>query len=54
MAIAKLKNGKATGIDQINTELLRAEEVRTPTTLTNILQKIWEQEEAPIFWKIGL
>lgn len=54
MAIAKLRNGKATGIDQINTELLRAEEVRTPTTLTNILQKIWEQEEAPIFWKISL
>lgn len=37
MAITKLKNGKAADIDQIS-----AEEVRTLTILTNILQKIWE------------
>ncbi|XP_062611962.1 uncharacterized protein LOC134273760 [Saccostrea cucullata] len=53
-AIGKLKNGKAAGIDQINAELLKAEEYWTPTILTNILQNIWESEETPTFWRTGL
>ncbi|XP_062570395.1 uncharacterized protein LOC134232444 [Saccostrea cucullata] len=53
-AIKRLKNGKAAGIDQINAELLKAEEYWTPTILTNILQNIWESEETPTFWRTGL
>ncbi|XP_056020452.1 uncharacterized protein LOC130054512 [Ostrea edulis] len=53
-AITKLKNGKAAGIDQIHAELFKAEEYWTPTLLTNILQKIWESEKTPSFWKTGL
>lgn len=41
MAIAKLKNGKATDIDQISAELLQTEDVWATTILKNILQNIW-------------
>lgn len=54
MAIAKLNHGKAAGIDQTSAELLKTEEVWIPIILKNILQKIWESEEAPTFWKTGL
>lgn len=43
--IAKLKFAKASGNDQINTELLNAEEYWTPNISTNIRQKIRESEE---------
>lgn len=54
MAIAKLKNRKAADIGQISANLLKTEEVRTPIFLTNILQNIWESDEAPAFWKTCL
>lgn len=40
---------KINSIDQINAELLKAEEYLTPTILINILLKIWESEEPPTF-----
>lgn len=42
IATAKLQNGKATGIDQINAEFLKTKELWTLSILKNILQKIWE------------
>lgn len=54
MAIAKLTNRKAADIGQISANLLKTEEVRTPIFLTNILQNIWELDEAPAFWKTCL
>lgn len=54
LAIAKLKNRKAADIGQISANLLKTEEVRTPIFLTNILQNIWESDEAPAFWKTCL
>jgi len=53
-AIKTLKNGKAPGIDQIHAEMMKAEEHFTPRLLTDILQRIWESEEAPSVWKTGL
>ena len=54
LAIKKLKSGKAPGIDGIQAELLKAEEQKTPTLLTDILRKIWISETAPEEWKVGL
>ena len=53
-AIKALKNGKAPGMDQICTEMLKANEQITPILLTNILRDIWESEEVPLAWKTGL
>ena len=53
-AIKTLKNGKSPGCDQVQAEMLKAEEVVTPRVLTDILQNIWETETAPNQWKIGL
>ena len=54
-AISAPKKVKAAGIDQINAELLKAEEEHiTPIILTDILQKIWTTEEIPFFWSTGL
>lgn len=49
-AVAGLKKTDTAGIDQINTELLKAEEHLTPTNL----KKIWTTEEIPTFWSTGL
>ena len=54
LAIKKLKSGKAPGIDGVQVELLKAEENKTPTLLTNILRKVWISETAPDDWKVGL
>ena len=53
-AIASLKNGKAPGADQVNVELLKADENFTPELLTKILGNIWNSEELPACWKTGL
>ena len=53
-AIKLLKNGKAAGVDQVHSEMLKAEEIVTPRVLTGILQNIWETETPPSQWKTGL
>ncbi|XP_052261550.1 uncharacterized protein LOC127865671 [Dreissena polymorpha] len=52
-AIHKLKNGKASGDDGVCPEMLKAADTVTPQLLCQILQKIWESEEAPSDWKTG-
>ena len=52
-AIHKLKNGKAPGDDGVCPEMLKAEDTVTPQLLCQILQKIWDSEEAPSEWKTG-
>lgn len=54
MAIAKLKNGKATDIDQISAELFKTEDVWATTILKNILQNIWVAKGAQPFGKQDL
>ena len=53
-AIHKLKNGKAPGDDGVCPEMLKAEDTMTPQLLCQILQKIWDSEEAPSEWKTGI
>jgi hypothetical protein len=53
-SLKMLKNGKAPGADQITAELLKAEETITPAILYEVFKNIWESEEAPEEWKIGL
>lgn len=59
MAIAKLENGKAAGIDKISAELHKTEDVWT--LISHNLHKhftqdrvIWRSIHAPTFWKTGL
>ena len=49
-SIKALKEGKTPGIDQIYTEMLKADEQFTATLLTDMLRDIWESEfeEAPL------
>jgi hypothetical protein len=56
-AIAKLKNSKAAGPDNITAEAMKADTELAVTILTilyNLFSKIWEKEEVPAQWKEGL
>ncbi len=48
-AMRKLKNGKASGVDAITAELLKAD---TQTTI--MFKVIWDCEDVPKEWKQGI
>ena len=51
--IQKLKNGKAPGPDNIPPEALKADPSTTANAITDLLQKIWDDEEVPHEWRTG-
>ena len=53
-AIKSMKNGKAPGVDSVTAEMLKADPEETPRILTEIFTQIWNAEEAPEAWKMGL
>jgi hypothetical protein len=54
VAIRKLKNNKAAGMDNILAEYLKNGGEPMVTSLTNICNKVWKAEEVPEDWKNGL
>ena len=53
-AIKSMKNDKAPGVDGVTAEMLKIDEEETPRLLTEIFEQIWNSEELPESWKIGL
>ena len=53
-AIENMRNGKAPGIDSLQTELLKADICTSTWVLTDLFHKIWEKEEVPKDWRQGL
>ena len=53
-AIKGLKNGKASGIDDITSEMLKADINFTAKRVKELLDKVWEQEKTPEKWRRGL
>ena len=49
-----LKSGKATGLDSISVEELKADPETTITKLHRIFEMIWERDEVPQDWKESL
>jgi hypothetical protein len=54
MAISKLKNGKATGHDQILPELIKEGGKEIKKLIYKLTLKIWEDEIIPQDWKYGI
>ena len=52
-AINKLKNGKAAGIDKIQSELLKNVEIIVPQ-MTDLCNMIWDNKEVPSDWQCGI
>uniref|UniRef100_A0A1Y1JWU5 Reverse transcriptase domain-containing protein n=1 Tax=Photinus pyralis TaxID=7054 RepID=A0A1Y1JWU5_PHOPY len=53
-AIKSLKNGKAPGYDKITTEMLKNLDDRGTEMFWKLCNKIWDEEQIPEDWKIGL
>ena len=53
-AIRTMKSGKAPGADCVSAEMLKAGGEVTMGALTEIFEGIWETEETPGDWKMGL
>ena len=53
-AIKTTKSGKAPGADCVSAEMLKAGGEVTTGALTKIFEGIWEAEETPGDWKMGL
>ncbi|KAI0224962.1 hypothetical protein LSAT2_024073 [Lamellibrachia satsuma] len=53
-AIKKLKLGKAPGIDNIPSDVLKADIGATTNVLYSVLNEIWDKEEIPTEWKTGM
>ena len=53
-AIRTMKSGKAPGADGVSAEMLKAGGEVTMGALTEIFEGIWETEETPGDWKMGL
>jgi hypothetical protein len=54
MAICKLKNGKATGHDQIPAELIKERGKELMKVIYELMSKILEEEFTPHEWKYGI
>jgi len=53
-ATKSLKSGKAAGNDQVTAEMIKAEEELTPKVLHTIFEHIWDTEQLPNEWSVGL
>jgi hypothetical protein len=53
-AIDKLKNNKASGLDNINAELMMISKSVPTNILLKIIQKVWETETITQEWEEGL
>lgn len=53
-AIKQLKRGKAPGIDNINVEMLKTDDIRSASLLHPLIVRIWETEQIPSQWIEGL
>ena len=53
-AIAKQKNNKAAGVDEIPTELLKHGQDELAEKLTNVFNTIWHIEDVPDDWQQGV
>lgn len=53
-AISTLKNGKATGPDEIPAEAIKANIETSLPILYKLIKKIWEEESFPEEWKQGI
>jgi len=53
-AVKQLKNGKAPGVDQITSEMLKADVEQTSVELKYLFDIIWERETVPKQWNKGL
>ena len=49
-----LKNGKATGIDAINSEMLKVDWPTSVGVLSPFFNEVWERDEMPKDWRKGL
>ena len=49
-----LKKRNAVGVDEITADMLKADAYHTPNILTNAPSKVWDTEDAPSLWKMGL
>jgi ribosomal protein L30/L7E len=54
LALTQLKNGKAVGLDNINSEVLKFDTAITAEMLYPLLEKIWKEEKIPEEWAEGL
>ena len=48
-----MKNGKASGIDSLQVELLKADTTTVSLVLTDFFAKIWNHEVIPKDWSLG-
>ncbi|XP_013393409.1 uncharacterized protein LOC106161097 [Lingula anatina] len=53
-AIIAMKNGKASGIDNIHAEMLKADVGMATNLLTDLFSTIWEKDTIPDDWTKGL
>ena len=49
-----MKNGKASGIDSLKAELLKADTTTASLVLTDFFAKIWNHEVIPKDWSMGI
>ena len=54
LALSRLKNGKAAGLDNIYLEVLKVDSEITAEMLYPLLEKIWKEEKIPEDWEEGL
>ena len=53
LAIKQLKNGKAAGVDNIQSELMKYADSAVPH-LTNVCNMVWQEEHVPADWRNGI
>ena len=54
LAIRKLKNGRAAGLDGICPELLKCAEEPVSNALHELFQRVWLSVRVPVEWKDGV
>ncbi|KIH69479.1 hypothetical protein ANCDUO_00178 [Ancylostoma duodenale] len=53
-AVRRLRNGKAPGLDEITTELLKSRGRMLAEHLTRLFNDCWQQAKVPEDWKRGV
>jgi hypothetical protein len=54
IAMVRMKNNKAPGEDSLTTELIKNGGKSLLEKIHKLIKKIWEEEQMPTQWKIGL